>query len=467
MSNLKEKINSLHKLKKLLNTSSIIFDPEICFLYSSDCSKVKGLPLAVVLIEDLSELSIILKFCKSEKIPITFRGSGTSLKGNFVLRNGGLLICFSKANKIRKFDSVKRIIYVEPGITINKINNFLQKDNYYIPMFSQNPLATIGGLISNNSKNHRVYDNSVAAYIKGLNYITSDGKEHLCGVYNKQNSLGNFLNSAEGTLGVIKEAALDVLDCPVIEYLVFIEITNLDQVKTLVKELNLNDLTPLEASLRDTEFWIKTQRDNDFIAKCALSSKEKNISYGLYLSYHFGNYPDYIRCNKMLQKVLKTKFKHLKYQENELSLGTNIDKLQKIESSIDLNNFHEFDVSFNHDFLEAFIKFLDILIIDKYKLCYYVDLNPFNFLLSVIVYAKKTNAKTENLIRFFTEEFYENILKFKGTISSKFGIGLINSRFLSLKLNKINFKLLKNIKESFDSDNCVNPEKIIKRFINN
>ena len=57
-------------------------------------------------------------------------------------------------------------------------------------------------------------------------------------------------------------------------------------------------------------------------------------------------------------------------------------------------------------------------------------------------------------------EIFELTVSLGGTISGEHGIGLVQKEFMPIKYTDVHFALWKGIKQVFDKNNILNPEKI-------
>ena len=120
--------------------------------YSTDASIYQEYPKVVVIPRDQDELARTVITAIEFELPITPRGSGSSLAGQAI--GAGLIIDTTKyLNSIDpKFDPDSRRIMVEPGAILANVNKAVGK---YGLMFGPDPAsaerATIGGVIGNNA----------------------------------------------------------------------------------------------------------------------------------------------------------------------------------------------------------------------------------------------------------------------------------------------------------------------------
>src|SRR5258707_256586 len=80
--------------------------------YSSDASLYRVTPTAVVFPADHDEVAATLAVCRSEGVPVTARGAGTSIAGNAV--GAGVVLDFSRhMNQVRSIDPDSRTAVVQ------------------------------------------------------------------------------------------------------------------------------------------------------------------------------------------------------------------------------------------------------------------------------------------------------------------------------------------------------------------
>lgn len=221
--------------------------------YLSDASNLLGNAEKVYIPESSKEVSEILKteYCKGS--PITFSGAGTGVAGGRVPQ-GGIIISSEKLNKISNLDKQRKTITVQPGVTLEEVNNAANEASMYLPPNPTETLCSIGGCIAGNSSGARTYKyGSFRNWVRKINIILYDGDEieiergkhfangldsslttksgnrivfmlpdikmpnvkHAAGYYIKPNmDLIDLFIGAEGTLGFISEIELDLLKNP-------------------------------------------------------------------------------------------------------------------------------------------------------------------------------------------------------------------------------------------------------------
>ncbi len=202
------------EITQIVGSENIFSDRIECMCYSRDMSVHQGIPDAVIFARTTEQVAAIMKIATREKIPVTARGTGTSVTGAVLPVMGGLLLDLHNMNKILEINKKDFYARMEPGVVCMQLNNILAKDGL---MFPPNPgseaIATIGGMVSTNASGHRaVKYGTTRDYIKGLKVVLADGTVIDTGTRAPKSSLGYDLThlfcGAEGTLGIITEVTV-------------------------------------------------------------------------------------------------------------------------------------------------------------------------------------------------------------------------------------------------------------------
>ncbi len=143
----------MNKITKYLNQhiNGQVFDkPSILRAYSRDKSVIEVTPRLVAIPYDTDDIQFLLRFAndvaeKDFKLPVTARGTGQSKTGACL--GEGMIISTEKLNKIQEVDEHSRLVRVQAGVTLEKLNAVLAAYNLCLPV-KANEKQTIGGLIS-------------------------------------------------------------------------------------------------------------------------------------------------------------------------------------------------------------------------------------------------------------------------------------------------------------------------------
>src|ERR671935_143505 len=140
------------QLVAIVGPESVLWEDYDLMIYEYDGSIDKAVPDAVVLPSSAEQVAAIVRLCNRERIPYTARGAGTGLSGGCIPLEGGVLIGFSKLNRVLELDLENLRAVVEPGVVNLHVSNVLAKDGlYYVPDPSSQKASTIGGNVGENS----------------------------------------------------------------------------------------------------------------------------------------------------------------------------------------------------------------------------------------------------------------------------------------------------------------------------
>ena len=172
------------------------------------------LPYVVVRPGSAEEVSELMKYANSVKVPIFIRGSGTSFSGASSYHYKGIVL---NTNKLNHLEIIKENGFFEcgPGIRALAVSEELDKQGYFLPMVPGSiRVASMGGIISNNTSGH-VVDSCLgkpADYVLGLQVVLPTGEILETGTKSLRKPAGTdltkFFVGGDGLLGIITNIRL-------------------------------------------------------------------------------------------------------------------------------------------------------------------------------------------------------------------------------------------------------------------
>ena len=180
-------------------------------LHARDQSHHSGVrPEVVIWPRTTEEVSGILAYADEQRIPVTGWGSGTSLEGNPIPVRRGIVLDFSRMDRIREVRPEDFQVDVEPGVVYQDLNEALKYTGLFFPP-DPGARATLGGMIANNASGTRtVYYGSTRDYVLRLTVVLANGEIIDMGTRASKTSSGydliRLMVGSEGTLGIITGA---------------------------------------------------------------------------------------------------------------------------------------------------------------------------------------------------------------------------------------------------------------------
>ncbi|MDZ4747414.1 MAG: FAD-binding protein [Saprospiraceae bacterium] len=164
----------LDVLKKEIK-GDVYHDPLSLGMYATDASIYQIMPVAVVCPKDEADVVVAMQTARTFDVPILARGGGTSLAGQTVAE--AIVIDFSKyMNSILLLDD--KMVVVQPGVIRHQLNHFLKsKGLEFAPDPATSSRATIGGMIANNSSGTKsILYGKTSDHVIELKVLLADGR---------------------------------------------------------------------------------------------------------------------------------------------------------------------------------------------------------------------------------------------------------------------------------------------------
>lgn len=199
-------------------------DPDVRIAHSRDVSGLELVPEGVARATSADDVGDLVRECVASRTPVTAAGSQTSMTGASIT-DRGILLSLRAMDRVIDVDVKRRIATVEPGITIGNLNRILAEQGL---LFAPDPTsendATIGGAIACNASGARsLYFGATRSHVAGVRVIHADGSDswyrrfrpekNAVGYAAAQDPVDWFVGS-EGTLGIVVEAELSLVELP-------------------------------------------------------------------------------------------------------------------------------------------------------------------------------------------------------------------------------------------------------------
>jgi glycolate oxidase subunit GlcD len=214
-----EKQTLTDRLKGIVGPEYVLHSDMDLTLYGYDASLEKGRPDAVVLPNSTQEVSGVVALAHTQNVPVIARGSGTNLSGGTIPVKGGIVIHFSRMNRILEVDIPNRTVTVEPGVITLDLQTLLLKQGLvYAPDPASQKVSTLGGNFGENSGGPHCLKYGVTTnHVMGAEVVLYDGTVIRTGGKSQENpgyDLTGVLVGSEGTLGIVTQMVLKLIPTP-------------------------------------------------------------------------------------------------------------------------------------------------------------------------------------------------------------------------------------------------------------
>ncbi|CAL9481579.1 FAD-binding and (Fe-S)-binding domain-containing protein [Streptomyces sp. enrichment culture] len=153
------------------------FDVTSRALTTMDASNYRRVPLGVVAPADADDVAAVLEVCRERGVPVVARGGGTSIAGQAT--GTGVVLDFTRhMNRLVGLDPQARTAVVQPGLVLDRLQDAAAPHGLrFGPDPSTHSRCTLGGMIGNNScGSHSVAWGTTADSVRELSVVTARGR---------------------------------------------------------------------------------------------------------------------------------------------------------------------------------------------------------------------------------------------------------------------------------------------------
>ncbi len=137
----------VEKLSSIVGEEFLSTREDVLLTYSSSASmaKIPVKPGVVLRPKNVEEVQEILKIANAQKLDVTVRSGGTSLQGEVIPKEDGIIIEMMRFKDIELFKDL-RSVRVGAGVTYGELDKFLSEHGLWIPMTPESALScTVAG----------------------------------------------------------------------------------------------------------------------------------------------------------------------------------------------------------------------------------------------------------------------------------------------------------------------------------
>ena len=422
------------------------------------------LPDVVLIPQTVEQISQIMRYCNQHRIPVTPRGAGTGLAGGALPVCGGVVLSMEKFNKILHIDEQNLQVTTEAGVITEVLQQAVQaKGLYYPPDPASRGSCFIGGNINTNSGGPRAVKYGVVKdYVLNLEVVLPSGEVIWTGANTLKNSTGYQLTQlmigSEGTLGIVTKAVLKLLPLPAYNLLLLAPFRSAELAIAAVSAIFRAGITPsaLEFMERSAIEYAIRYIGNSTLPLAADTQAHLLIEVD-------GNYLDTLQqdCERIYEiltnfEVGEILFADSSEQKNELwKLRRAVGRAVKTGSI-----YKEEDTVVPRAELPHLLRAVKA-IGQQYgfeSVCY-GHAGDGNLHVNILK-GNLSDDYWKNELPKGIRAIFEVVKSLNGTISGEHGIGWVQRPYLNIKFGDTELALMRAIKQVFDPNNVLNPNKI-------
>jgi glycolate oxidase len=464
----------LDALRQCLQPDEIVTDPDLLYAASMDNLRFSRMPAARIFPHDEDSVQAVLQTANRLRVPVTVRGAGSATTGATTPLADSWVLDFSRWQNIH-IDAPARMAYVQPGATVAAIDAAAADHELTYPVDpGSHQYATIGGTLATNAGGMRAAKYGVTRdFVLALEGFLPTGDFVRWGAPLRKFATGYNIRDlwvgSEGTLGVITGAVLRLLPRPEARALAVVAFPSDRAAISAVHQLLASTACPSACEFIDQQsllaahrFWERTDAQTlKSLPACIFPSSHSEAPPAILLIEVDGP------ANSLLPQ-LRFCADQLQASQQQMQIATQpiaIDALWKIRKACSQAMFELGPRKLNEDVvipLHAQLEFIDFIAqlhrstsIPTPTFGHVADGN-----FHVHLMFDDTNAAQLEAANNALELLMQKVVDLGGAISGEHGVGLAKSAFLHLQLSSAERQLMGAIKQSFDPNRILNPDKI-------
>lgn len=455
--------NKIENMKSFLKTNNVLAKLEERYCYAKDASNAKAnvkKPDLVIFVETIEDVQKIMKYAYEHEIPVIARGAGTNMVGACVCTNGGIILNFSRMNKILELNTTNMTARVQPGVVLADLKQRADGMGLFYPPDPSNfRVSTVGGSIAQSSGGAMSFKyGTTKDYVLSLKVVTADGTLMTLGAETSKDAVGYHLAQlmvgSEGTLGIVVEALLKLIPKPETKRLVVAYFSEVEEAVSVVDKIIKKNIFPASIDYLDKNSMITIE---DFLH----SGIKTEYNSMLLIDLDGSESSMDIQIKNVVEALESTNVKEFYIPENE-DEAENIWRARRASFAAATRLAPDVisdDIIVPRDKLVQMILKCNELA-EKYalKVCLVGHVGDGNLHPQFVL-----NLENETEFRNYSSakaEMYEYAISLGGTISAEHGVGIEKMPYLTKTVDKNAIEYMKLIKGVFDSKNILNPNKI-------
>jgi glycolate oxidase len=452
--------NVLHELVSRIGRDKVFSDPEYLLSYSYDATGMEFLPDAVVFAEKEADVENVIRVCRRHAVPLIPRGAGVGYTGGALAVNGGIVLVFTRMNRILRLDVENFLAEVEPGVITADLQAEAEKAGlFYPPDPASLKTSTIGGNVAENAGGPRCFKYGVTGnYVLGLDAFLMNGEKIRLGSRTIKNVAGYDLKSlligSEGTLAVITRVIVRLLPLPPRRLLFHVDFARLADGARFVQHIIRGHVQPSVLEFMDRSslqaIYAYQQLPLDERVKAAV------------LVEIDGSPTEVSEREELLKKQIDgaaaVKWQRAETLAEQEVLWETRRNISPAIAKLKPKKINE-DIVVPGGSIPETVEYISALA-DEFNLCIVLfgHFGDGNIHTNLMVDPEDTDEMKR--VDIVLDKIFKRVVELGGTISGEHGIGLSKKPFMHYQFSPLELQLFRDIKKVFDPQDLLNPGKM-------
>ena len=450
-------------LKNSLSKNNVLDALEERYAYSQDATNlrnIKNIPDAVVFVENIEQVQNVVRIANKYSVPIICRGAGTNVVGACSTEHGGVVLNFSKMNKILEINHENMTARVEAGVVLGDLQKEVEKLGLFYPPDPSNlVVSTIGGSIAQSSGGAKSFKyGTTKDYVIDLKVVMANGDILHTGSNTIKNATGYNLNTlfvgSEGTLGIVVEATLKLIPKPESKKVLMAYFDTVKDAISTVNKIIEQRIFPATIDFMDKN---AIQTVEKFYPANLLTDKEASLIIEIDGFECSMDYQENIIINILKNSgasAIQASHNEDEYNRIWTARRSSMGACAKLKPNVTTD-----DVIVPRKNLEKLV--LGIReICEKYNLTVCMVGHVGDGSVHPQIPIDYNNEDEYKRYKIAKSEIYNLTAKLGGILSGEHGVGSVKREYIDKVVNSVALDYMRQIKKTFDPKNILNPYKI-------
>lgn len=450
-------------LKNSLSKNNVLDALEERYAYSQDATNlrnIKNIPDAVVFVENIEQVQNVVRIANKYSVPIICRGAGTNVVGACSTEHGGVVLNFSKMNKILEINHENMTARVEAGVVLGDLQKEVEKLGLFYPPDPSNlAVSTIGGSIAQSSGGAKSFKyGTTKDYVIDLKVVMANGEILHTGSNTIKNATGYNLNTlfvgSEGTLGIVVEATLKLIPKPESKKVLMAYFDTVKDAISTVNKIIEQRIFPATIDFMDKN---AIQTVEKFYPANLLTDKEAALIIEIDGFECSMDYQENIIINILKNSgasAIQASHNEDEYNRIWTARRSSMGACAKLKPNVTTD-----DVIVPRKNLEKLV--LGIReICEKYNLTVCMVGHVGDGSVHPQIPIDYNNEDEYKRYKIAKSEIYNLTAKLGGILSGEHGVGSVKREYIDKVVNSVALDYMRQIKKTFDPKNILNPYKI-------
>ncbi len=252
-------------LRARLGSDRVLSEPIELFVFGKDSGIARGDPSVVVFPRSTREVVDAVRIARDHGMAVVARGAGTGLTGGAVATGPSVLVVLTGMNEVDEVNVEDRTVWVGPGVVNQDLSSHTaQFGLHFAPDPSSQSVCTIGGNIANNSGGpHCLSEGSTVNHVLALEVVMADGEIVVLGGPGPDPiglDLRGVMVGSEGTMGIVTRALVKLTpDAPAVRTLL-LTFDSIEDAAHTVSDVIAQGLVPAALEMMDQAMTIAVER---------------------------------------------------------------------------------------------------------------------------------------------------------------------------------------------------------------